>query len=469
MAHNGGLFSRHQNAPLVGHEQSRDVSIVPTHFEGPKREMGIPALEPNVRGRHAAVQGNWMIVTDSHGRFHTFPRGKYQDREGVYQYTVPDELVKTFTPPYPAWVTQPNVLNAAQVEWVWMFNKDATKAVTVALNRATDGGYILNPLTYGSRAAPVQASDVAQFHPNYCVTSRNDTPGLLEYGITIDEEGDMTFDLLTEDYFGISGRWYIDAAYLLDDDRLVTAECECYAPSNYTNAAVTAAETGGQTFDNIWAYYVVKDRAGVELFRYTQDVESRLEWQEYAGSVPDNGYGAPATFTGRRLEVDFMPESTYMHVMERGGTELSTLSWRLTSNSRLRTDPFPLDWNYRLVHLAADAIEPIIGHEAPTMTMPETHVRVTSGLVVGMFALRDSWAAFRQAFSVHPKGHWSFYDSAAVEQHGDKFDIVAQDKKDRKTHRELFNEAYGLMRDYDFYAEPTDIGGFRTAGIWVDR
>jgi hypothetical protein len=469
MAHNGGLFSRQSSTPLAGHEMNRGVSIVPTHFSSRGREMGIPALEANVRARHAAVQGNWMIVTDSHGRFHTFPRGKYQDREGAYQYTVPNELVKTATPPYPAWVTLPSTSTAAQVEWVWVFNKDATKAVTVALNRATDGGYVLNPLLYGERALPVQASDVAQFHPDYCVAARNDTPGLLEFGITVDEEGDLAFELLTEDYFGTSGRWYIDAAYLLDDDRLVTAECECYAPTDYTNAAVVTAETGGQTFDNIWAFYVVKDRADVELFRYTQDVEARLGWQEYSGSVANNGYGAPASYSGKRLEVNSMPTPTYYHISERWGTELSTLSWRLTSNSHLRTDPFPLDWNYRLVHLAADVIDPIIGHTAPTMTLPVGYVRVTSALVVGMFALRDSWAKFRQSFSVHPKGHWSFYDHYACRQYGAVFDIVAQNGKDRKTHRELFNTAYGLTREYNFYAGLTDVGGFRIAGIWVGK
>ena len=473
MAHNGGLFSRQFNTPLIGHEFYRGINIVPTHFSSRGREMGIPALEPKVFGRHAAVQGNWMIVTDSHGRFHTFPRGKYQDREGFGQYTAPNDLVRTATPPYPAWVTIPSTSSYAQVEWVWAFNRDATKAVTVALHRDLDGGYVLNPYIEGYyRASPVRAADVSQFHPEYCVASSNDTPGLLEFGITIDEEGEITFELLTEDYFGVSGRWYIDAAYLLDDDRLVTAECECYAPTNYTDAAVLAAEEDPEepTFDDLWAFYVVKDREGTELFKYTQDVESRLEWQNYADSVTDNGYGAPASFSGKRLVVVPMPTPTYYHMSERQGTELSTLSFRLTSNSRLRTDPFPLDWNYRLVHLAVDAIDPILGHTAPTMDRPEGYVKVTSALVVGMFALRDSWAKFRQSFSVHPKGHWSFYDAAACRQHGELFDIVAQNGKDRKTHRELFNKAYELTRGYDFYtAEITNIGGFRIAGIWVDK
>lgn len=463
-------ISRHCQPPIGGFELSTGVSIVPTHHGAGGRQMGVPALEVAVRARHAVTRGDWMIVTDSHGRFHTFPRDRYQDIEGVYQYSVPDELVKTTTPPYPAWVTVPSTSSTARVEWLWVFNSDATRAATIALHRDADtGGYVLNPHLYGSFGEAVQPSDVAQFHPNYCVQAYNDKPGLLEFGISIDDAGNLSFELLTEDYFGDSGRYYLDAAYLLDDDRLVTSELECYAPSDYSIAAAEADSPANETFVNIWTDYVVKDRTDLELFRFQQGVEDQVKWVNHSGSVSNNGYGSPASYSGKRLEVFTSPSATYVYFGERWGTDLQTLSWRFATNGRLAGDPFPTDWNHRLVHRGVDAVEPIVGHTMPTMTRPETHVKMTSVLAYAVLSRVGVNARFRQAFGVHPKQHWSFYDAAAVGQFGSLFDIVEQDGKPRKTHRELFNSAFEQNRGYDYYAGLTDVGGFCTAGIWVDR
>lgn len=230
--------------------------------------------------RHAAVKEvdgrKFFIVGDNKGRLHFYPVKPYYTDQNVI-----DQLqtvlgaqsaaslaipFKTVTPDYPAWVSLSPVDDVDPLLWWnWSFNKDASKAATIALHAQDRPGYFF----YRDNEVPVNSFN--QFDPYNSVTwrayltaqfsdsphaifatskkgpaPRELTPGLVEISIdlTVTGDGDMDFTptvtVLRNDYFGDSGRYYQDCAYLIKDPRingednalpegtLVTSELQVY-------------------------------------------------------------------------------------------------------------------------------------------------------------------------------------------------------------------------------------------------
>ena len=118
-------------------------------FVGASRQQG-----PNVWYRRAAVQTvtlpgggtrDYVIHSDTHGRFTIWPLGEYQNVEKypelyadnpIAYADLPPSVAKVFLPPYPDWVSVPSTDGSVETEhWLWQFNKTATRCASVPHQR----------------------------------------------------------------------------------------------------------------------------------------------------------------------------------------------------------------------------------------------------------------------------------------------------------------------------------------------
>lgn len=84
-----------------------------------------------------------------------------------------------------------------------------------------------------------------------------------------------------------------------------------------------------------------------------------------------------------------------------------------------------------------------------------------------------------QHISTHPDGHWAFYQNTAgtgrtynpnfSTEKTTTFDIIKPAKGHSSTHKDTFNKAFGLERDYSTYtANLLDYGGFCIGALWTE-
>lgn len=204
----------------------------------------------------------FFIMGDNKGRLHVYPAKDYFNDPNVLMqvgYNPPIDGLggfpstgstaiqfKTVTPNYPAWVSlaDPNTLDVL-LWWNWRFNKDGTKAATVAMKEeARPGWYVYNdPAVYSEEDAsswlafpakafgdtndPTHPIDYPHFH-----TSKKGrlakayTPGLIEISITIEITGPGEEDYTVaatvqhQEHYYDSGRYFVDCGYLYNDKRL---------------------------------------------------------------------------------------------------------------------------------------------------------------------------------------------------------------------------------------------------------
>lgn len=213
----------------------------------------------------------YFILGDNKGRLHVYPVKAYWNDPQYYMFLARiggllsgasrTIKFKTVTPNYPPWVSlSPVNVRDDLLWWNWVFNKDATKAVTTALHEEKREGYFFytdesianNPhdLTLQRAFLDRDYNDDPKYPARFGTGKKGSsprvlTPGLLEISIKIELTGEEEMDfevsttLLRSDYFGDSGRYYVDAAYLYDDERLkkqglkedllVTAEIQIYS------------------------------------------------------------------------------------------------------------------------------------------------------------------------------------------------------------------------------------------------
>lgn len=229
--------------------------------------------------RRAAVysgkdgSGSFFIATDNQGRFYVYPVKDYISTE----YVVPPDKYQMFTPPYPGWVTLPNSsdFKSQLNQWLWRFNKDATKCVSVPYHSEFSTDWYKS-FYGGSWIGSLQPSDLPHLDSSVtAVPAREDTPGLVEFGIQITRIGpeDMDFrvefTLLRNEYFEANYRYFFDAAYFMKDvenigiaeDTLMTAEVEALYPAGFYAAELYADSSQGGG-SGVQAYDAVEGAEG---------------------------------------------------------------------------------------------------------------------------------------------------------------------------------------------------------------
>jgi len=141
-----------QTDPLVGDAGFDIKTCAYTRqgvFVGASRQQG-----PNVWYRRAAVQTvglpgggtrDYVVHSDTHGRFTVWPLGEYQNvekypelyAENLIAYAdLPPNVAKVFLPPYPEWVSVPSTDGPVETEhWLWQFNKTGTRCASIPHRR----------------------------------------------------------------------------------------------------------------------------------------------------------------------------------------------------------------------------------------------------------------------------------------------------------------------------------------------
>lgn len=217
----------------------------------------------------------YFIMGDNKGRLHVYPAKAYFDDPAVLDALGPNPSnfgnalegigdipstgstlinAKVITPDYPAWVSlaDPDTRNVL-LWWNWRFNKDGTKAATVALKDEVRPSWffyndpsVFNPnFTYSWYAYredsfgdtytayppgvvdPEGHTGWPPFHTSKKgLPARNYTPGLVEISINIEifgpNEDDYTASAKVEraEHFYEAGRYFVDCGYLYNDSRL---------------------------------------------------------------------------------------------------------------------------------------------------------------------------------------------------------------------------------------------------------
>ena len=261
-------------------QYDRLFDIPPTYYStGGVKLGGIgPYRDDYTWYRHGVLiksnLGNpFFVVADSKGGFMAYRAKAYWADAGVLAACVDQPgfpgtkspastavPYKRVVPDYPAWVTLPTDGVETPLQWWnWQFNKDGSKAVTVAMNStdrakwfhhadADDPTKLQNPAWWdGWFVDPINSDMTSTLlfdEAKKGTACRKDIPGLVEVSIAITEtgSGDLDFsvniEVTQEDYFGDSGRYWVDAAYAFPgvsvaEDSLVTAEIECYRTTEH--------------------------------------------------------------------------------------------------------------------------------------------------------------------------------------------------------------------------------------------
>jgi hypothetical protein len=504
------------------------LDILPTLYAGNTMTTGAPALDNVwVYWRRAAVHSasgrQFFVSTDNYGRFQVYPVKSYADTSGI----VPPSGYKQYTPPYPAWVTVPDPDNYFwQVnDWLWRFNKDATKCVSIPYHSTFPSGF--SKFLAGSRffATLVDAA-VAQVHPDYAnavVPAREDTPGLVEFGIEIvlgdtietnDMDFTVNFTLLRSEHFSVNGRFFFDAAYFLPDAEaagiaegtLLTAEVECRYPTGY----YTATTGDGYYLDraaNVKGAVVINTNDGAmtktEKLRFPCFPGGNGQFCTpagylflggglpiYTGPGPignDIPYVSGTLFTGSAGPVSYTPPDPPFTASPPGGygaqmgflysLELSTFSVLYqTWDEVAGTGLFRMLAYGQEVYSAAFSL----GYTKPVSPWPAADAVMTSARWYQQVLSATINTEWGMGFSVHPQGHWAHAINAelgTVPAYAEAFDWISVKERDgtrsRYSHKDMFNQALGQARDYPYYTEAFtgkglwDQGSFRTAGIWV--
>lgn len=483
-----------------------------------RRRAAEPVFDQDwVFSRHATsreVDGVlFFICGDNFGRLYVYKAPTAASPPGTYS------AVATYwiaTPPYPAWVTVPDPSDGWNLNrsWMWEFNSDGTRCVCCPFH-TEEGPLLTIGHNYGMlTAAKLAQIDAGEYDASSVRADREDTPGLVEFGIEISNTGDgagdftVAFTLLREDYFGTSGRYIVNAAYSMPDkssagmlagermpaDTLITAELELFAPAGYHQAGPSAPYdypsadallTDAVKFARVDFVLASNDEAmaRTELQRlvvadnvrqaamtpaaFGQWIDmSNLDRSRYGAASAYQTYyekaGAPGEYVTSELGavtgVDVFTPNTPVD----GGIEAYKLGY--ITGLELRTcsvrydlqDTFSGTYSQRLIHYN----EVQESRDAAYFTKPvpaEYPSGATMGQVLSATHLLH-WLGFTLSvshwagFSVHPKGHWAFGGGQYNYDAEQACNDVIQPYKGRRTtHREMFNRAFGQDREANFY------------------
>lgn len=525
------------------------ADVPPTLYTRGKTFAGAPQYEsPWIFWRHGAVQaagGRWFFIcTDSIGRFQVYSAKEYQAAgSGVDYRALPPGAFNQYTPPYPAWVTVPNPLNPNEIHtrhWLWQFNKDATRAVSCPFHSEYSAEFltrtilpnpsVLTPASvaagYADAVTREDAAAMEYYDSTQWVPTREDWPGLVEFGIeiTVFGPGDLDFSVeftLLRNLYSrdAGGRYVFDAAYTLPDrgknklmgvveDTLVFSEVQCSTtPGGYSVGPLNLPAVPSAGLVNpspevkqvalfVDAFLVIAAMGATvdvasELRRFpleTQSARSRGHnsltalglvqrgQPEYAG-WPQNttlwdSELQPVTMYNEALELGTAPIGTAYSFI--AALELRTLSL-IAYVTDLKTGLFQArNFVYNDPYLSAPEVS--IGAPAPGYyPVCSERIPASADLIHArmlQFCINTEWSS---GFSIHPKGHWScsLPDGPA----NANMDIVHFANGRQTTHQALFNKAFGQSRTPAFYAEdyperpgslPRDLGSFRSNGVWID-
>lgn len=470
------------------------IDVPPTYYSASGSKTGEPVFENNrVWPRHAAVQSAggrlFFICSDNYGRFQIYPVKDYPAVD--YLNYFPVETYYTLTPPYPAWVTLPNVgsTNVVSNQWLWAFNKDATKAVSCPFNSAASGGSVHKDPD--SHEQMDFAKDFGATSPDGALTisGRHDTPGLVEFGIVITVTGDGDFDfsvectLLRNHYAATGGRFFFDAAYSLADkglnnllpypeDTLVTAEVEVWVrPGDYVAGPVTVPAIGD-------VVHSATTPAGYVVLCSNDEALTRTEVLRLPALTPSRRFlNTTLLATTSPAASSYKTEWAYIHALELRTMSvhyiLNSTKTGLATNTLMAYNEVIETWSDTFYGIDPGAeLAPLCTEQVPIAAIPHYQLAV-------FFSMRTDWG---RGFNIHPAGHWSHCRTTS-----ETLDIVQPAGGERTSHKALFNMAFEQTRDYSYYANPAApagpdtpenlverfdaaygyLGGFRTNGVWM--
>lgn len=515
--------------------------VMPTYLSnGLAIAKGPDYPDEGVWWRRAAVAksdlGNlFFICTDNIGRFQVYRViGSYEVANSVTKgyRRIPNTEYLEYTPDYPSWVTVPALPvdqsssgDAAfeDAYWLWSFNKDGTKAAAVAFG-STYGPHSRKVKGIGFiHAEQIAASGAV----DDAVLARDDTPGIVEFGISITETGtgdtdfSVAFTLLRNEDSTTVGRYPLEVAYALPgvtgatEGDLLLSEIECIVPSGgYEAGAVDGDLTYLDTISYLTTYYVASrlndDLSRTELHRFKESNNESfrfLDWDEFYALpaptqasitldhlVPKRPFSLTAggTINGRG-NGPLAPDSAYDDTRTYSGS-LWSADLRSLSFFFSYTDQLAIQVGHHLMAFGKTIMKvdtPVVlspgdaaiiagmspGNPAETSGAPTALPNATFLRTCRYKQSRVLQTAVWAGFSVHPAGHWSHIGPHGVDE---EFDIIQAKGAARRSHKSLFNKAFGQTRTHDFYGQTytdgledgsgnatADTGSFRTNGIWI--
>lgn len=515
------MATRLANVGILTADFGRDV--LPAHYSNGNVLVGAPDFpQAWVWWRRATVQSaigrKFVICTDNVGRFHVYPAKNYPP-----PYLLTPDKFKTFTPPYPTWVTVPDPENYVNQinHWLWAFDKEGKRAVSCPYHSVASDFY-KHLIKRSAAILPEQVSLLGEA-PGSVVRGREDIPGLVEFGIEISQTGpdemdfDVTFTLLRNSYSLESGRFIFEAAYALKDkgkskvgvaeDTLVTAELECFtAGSDYTPGPSTADRVPYPYFEHSVKHMQAKlvINANGDNLEPTELRRAHAWGPVSVRFLTTEGFRQMTTPGGTGYISEYIPveggdltladnSSRFFHansaVNYTGSVEQPEAGQKLGFIFALELRTLSLTYHSQNIATGAGRAELIHYNElvkgvdfslgyTGASEAPVADVKVpTAATPVYMYALtRCLNTEWGQGFSVHPAGHWAHCVNAELGKTAgtpEFYDIVQPRNGKRTTHKALFNKAFKQSREYSFYQTNFagrinwDYGSFRTAGIWT--
>lgn len=490
-----GYFSRANfSAGYILQHMIEDVGydLRPSLYEYASDEAsahGAPDLPPPQWWRRACVQTvagrTFFVMNDATGKWHFWEAGLFG---GIY---VPALNVKTVEPTYPSWAQDGLAL--------WNFNKDGTRAVCcpyepVPCELTESGDVVRKDIGFGYlRLTP---ADQAAY-PGMFADGHEDSPGLLEVQITIEVDsisGEWTpsVTVVREEEFQDTHRYYVAADYLFADgrlghpeDTLAVLRFEMWVQNgdyvlppggHWPDRAVFYARTAAVI--DVWNDE--GEGSWIEVARIPLHYDTRVQFGssgrfffDYDGDEIDDVSGI-----GESIAATSLFAADYIGSL--WAINLRSLSWAI-NHQRINNPAVAPYWHFgQDVNAYLDQAYHV---QDPGLVVPTWD---TTGYVLGEKDKLAAWSALMHevmsfsplhSFSCHPKGHWSIaapqwppgLEGAWIV---DLVNARINGSDDRsRSHRELYNAAFGDARTDDYYLDNVDAprGTYRTTGVWRDK
>jgi hypothetical protein len=454
----------------------------------------------------------FMIVTDALTRFYAFPLQEYPggvagSGVGTALYSegvVPEGSYQSADVPYPAWVTTDSATLGGTQMWVWEFNSKGTRAVSCPFQRLLytyDAGFPIRHKIYQGfvltgTCVPPDLYDTLAALPG------EDYPGLVEVALDITLTGpsalDYTFkvSVTREEHSLVTNRIYLAAGYAFKDarlaalgvneDDLIGAEIGVRTNS-YLSGLLLAKGVDPATADPQVVIDTLAHDVGYPTGQFPLDVVLRLNRlgvdltpetvREYPlannlsvsiGHVPFSGITLDDThyvvggYEGHLTQVSITSDLVVARALD-----LRTLSLLEKHNNGAGTT-----YGYNLHLYGSLAKSAQVGVANPPLSASELSALPVSlaflSHLLGRMLVRPD---VLHSFSIHPSGAIAIATPALFPTLADPMfvDVIRFKDGTEYTHKDLFNQAFGLNRDYSFYLQnPSALrGSFRTWGVWI--